>query len=137
MGETPAETLSEIERKRAELQRDLDLLERRLPAPDDLADQAKVAGAAVGGGVLLLGLLYAFGKHRVHERRRYRDARKQASALAEILEDGPHTLRIEGGDPPRSVTGPLALVAALAALAVGVVQFLQDRQRPSGGPANP
>lgn len=129
MGETPAETLTEIGLARERLQTDLDALEARLPAREELAEQAKLAGGiAAGSGLALLAMGIAAARANARRRARKR-ARFQADALADVLRDDlPVTATVEQKHTS-SKTGPLALIAALAALGLNVVQYLQSRSQ--------
>lgn len=135
MGETPAETLTEIEAARARLQTDLDALEARLPERDELVEQAKLVGGAAAGGTLVLTAL-GIAAARANRRRKHRKhARFQAEALADVLTDGrPVSAHVEHTS---SKTGPIALLTSLAALAVAVATYLQSRQQPEPSTAHP
>jgi hypothetical protein len=130
VGDTATETLSEIDATRQRLGSDIDALEARIPDRDELADQAKVyGGAAAGAGVAILALISALKKRRATKERR-RHARDTAEALAEIMEVIPveATARIEHTG---SRTGPMALVAAAAGLAIALLTARKQRRRPT------
>lgn len=130
MGETAAETLSEIEASRARIQTDLEVLDARLPDRDELIDRAKAAAGVAAGGLVGLLLLVLFGRRRLHARADRKEARRHAEALAEVLGDGlPITATVVHRS---STTGPIALVAALAALALAIYQFLEARRGGTG-----
>lgn len=127
MGDTAAETLSEIDASRQRLESDLAALEARLPDKDELATQAKVyGGAAVGVFLGLIGLILSL-KRRSERRDRERHARETARALAEIMDVIPveATARV---DHASSRTGPIALVAAIAGLVIAIANGLRSRR---------
>lgn len=135
MGQNATETLSEIEASRQRLQNDLDVLQQRLPEGDDLIQQAKVVGGAAAAAGVGLIVLYAVTKRSLAERRRHKDAVRQADALAEVLGErqilAEHEIRerpVVEIEPRSNGTSTAALLAALAALAMTVVQFLSRRR---------
>lgn len=133
MGETAAETLSEIEASRARLANDLDVLDRRLPEGDELVRQAKLYGGAAAGGLLALVAMGLLGKRRMTKRGYRKEARRQAEALAEVLEDGLVLTPKVTHETRSGSAGPIALAAAAAALGLSVVTYLQQRGASGGG----
>lgn len=127
MGDTAAETLSEIEATRQRLETDLTALEARLPEKDEIAEKAKLYGAAAGGGlVALIGLILGL-KKRSATKERQRHARETAEHLAQMMDAIP----VEATAHVRhesSRTGVLALIAALAGVAISVANALQQRR---------
>lgn len=121
MGETAAETLTEIAASRQRLASDLDALRARLPPDEELAAKARgFGGAAAGAGVAVTGLVVALRRHHATRQRR-RQVRETAEALAELLEVHPDGVATTP-EPGRSRSLPLALVAALVGVAVAVVK---------------
>lgn len=78
MGTSTASTLSEIEATRARLERDIQALVDRMPAPAVWAK--RLLGLAVGGGVS--GSVFWFIVHRLRSRARKRKEAKEAEAAA-------------------------------------------------------
>lgn len=134
MGQTAAETLSEIEAAKADLARDLDELESRLPPRDVLTRQAAIAGGTLAGtGIGLAVLITVLGRRSERRRReqaRREEARINAEELAKAFGGLPDP--VEATVEHRTVssrTGPIALLVALAALVITAVRFLDDRDR--------
>lgn len=94
MGQNATETLSEIEASRQRLQSDIDVLQQRLPSGDDLAEQMKTVGALAAAAGVGLIVVYVLTKRSISRRSRYRDARRQADALADVLEERGATIRM-------------------------------------------
>lgn len=128
MGETAAETLTEITSARQALERDISILGERMPPKDEI-----VRGAAIGGGGLatLIALFSLIGKilsDRREERELEHEAEVHANAVAAVLarraervaDDG-HVrvdLELEQEDEGGSggfVSAVLALLAGFAA----------------------
>jgi hypothetical protein len=82
VGETVAETLTEIEQTRAVLEADIDALFDRLPDRAVMARQAKVYGVATAGIAVLLVVVTARMKKRAIVRSKREDARIGAEELA-------------------------------------------------------
>lgn len=82
MGETVAETLTEIEHTRAALQADIDALFTRLPDRHVMARQAKVYAGATIGVVVVLAVVVARLRKSAELRARRQDARINAEELA-------------------------------------------------------
>jgi hypothetical protein len=86
MGETAAQTMTEIEATRARLDRNLRELEGRLPATAKVAKRA--VGAAVGVGALgVLGRFMMRRRKRKNGDRRYRDLEKRLDRLEDRLDE--------------------------------------------------
>lgn len=68
MGQSTAETVTEIERTRARLDSELRQLEGRMPAAAGWAKRA--AGAAIGGGIGAMILRSVVRRRRKHDRDR-------------------------------------------------------------------
>lgn len=82
MGETVAETLTEIEQTRAALEADIDALFDRLPDRAVMARQAKVYGAATAGLAVLIVVFTVRMRTRSALRAKRQDARIGAEELA-------------------------------------------------------
>lgn len=122
MGQNATETMSEIEATRQRLQRDLEILESRLPDRDDLAEQAKAVGGAVAGAGVAVTVLYLLAKRKMEKRSRYRDARLQAEALEKVLRKDDLIATTPGAAARKSNRSGnvVAVIAALAALASAI-----------------
>ena len=135
MGETPAETLSEIEITRSKIEQDLDVLEERLPERDRLTQQAKQLGMAAAGGGVGLTVLWLLVRRWRHNRADERRAERQAELLAAKL---PGILNGERPTPAPSssggATGVLALLVAVAALVLGMIQYRTAKQVQESSP---
>lgn len=119
MGETVAETLTQIEQTRAALHADVDALFDRLPERDVLARQAKVYGGATVGGAVAVVVLVARMKKAAESRAKRQEARIHAEELARAFASAPPT------DERGSRLGALAVVAAILG---AVVAYLQSRE---------
>lgn len=123
MGETPAQTLTEIEATRAAIDRDLSVLESRLPDREEIAGKAKAAGGAAAGGLALLTVMGVTMARRKRERELRAEAQRQAEALATHY---PHAF---GGavEPDHGSRKPLVALLGLAAGAgVGYALFRRE-----------
>ena len=86
MGETAAQTMTEIEATRARLDRELRELEGRLPATARIAKRG--AGVVAGVGALgVIGRLFMRRRKRKSGDRRYRDLEKRLDRLEGRLDD--------------------------------------------------
>ncbi|MDX1622240.1 MAG: hypothetical protein R3320_14680 [Nitriliruptorales bacterium] len=136
MGENATETLSEIEASRQRLQQDIDLLQARLPQGDDLTQQAKVAGGVAAAATVGLVLAYIGSKRALKNRRRHKEAQRQADALVDVLAERDVQLGSRVVEQPviefptRSddTVSIAALAAALTALVMTIVQFVSRRK---------
>jgi len=81
MGQSPAETVREIEETRSRLESNLRELEERLPAPAVWAK--RVAGLAVGGGVG--GTLFWAAIRRVRKRRKKQREAEAARPVVQVI----------------------------------------------------
>lgn len=121
MGETVAETLTEIEQTRAALEADIDALFERLPDRDVVVRQAKVYGGAAAGAAVLIAVLAARGKHAAEVRAKREAARINAEELARAF--SPHAPVEDDGTSSR-----LGVVAVIAAAIGALVAYLGSRQ---------
>ena len=124
MGETAAETLSEIDIAKSRIEQDLDVLEERLPERDELAQRAKqlgIAAAGTGGGLVVLWILVRrWRRLRAEDRQAQRQAELLAAKLPSLL-DGDR--RAPAPAPSSSASSVMALVVAIVALVVGLTQM--------------
>lgn len=81
MGETAAQTVSEIEDTRDRLETEIRALEERLPAPATWGK--RLVGLAVGGGVG--GTLFWFGVRRLKKRREKKKVEAPVQAVVNVL----------------------------------------------------
>lgn len=121
MGETVAETLTEIERTRAALEADIDVLFERLPAREVIVRQAKVYGAAAAGTAVVVAVATVRAKTAGELRAKRRDARINAEELARAFATAPEGARAEDGEGGARL-GLAALVAAVLGVAIAYVQ---------------
>ncbi|MDX1657372.1 MAG: hypothetical protein R3343_00990 [Nitriliruptorales bacterium] len=135
MGENPTETLSEIEASRQRLQQDIDLLAARLPEADELERRAKIAGAIAAAAGIGLTVAYVSSKRALENRRRHKEAERQAEALADVLaerrflvQEGPTAdVTVELDDDARQTLTLAALAAAVTAMVVAVARAVSRR----------
>jgi hypothetical protein len=86
MGETAAQTMTEIEATRARLDRELRELEGRLPATARVAKRAAAAVAGLGA-VGVMSRFFMRRRKRKNGDRRYRDLEKRLDRLEDRLDD--------------------------------------------------
>lgn len=121
MGETVAETLTEIEQTRLALEADIDALISRLPDRDVVVRQAKVYGGAAAGAAVLVAVLAARGKRAAEMRAKREAARINAEELARAF--SPRTPIDDDGTSSR-----LGVAAVIAAAIGALVAYLASRQ---------
>lgn len=134
MGETAAETLTEIASAREALEKDISTLVQRMPPKDEL-----VKGAAVGGGglaalVAVIGLIGKWLSNRREERALQHEAEVHAEAVAAILarraeqvaDDGHVRVDLDLDTDDGGSGGVIA--AVLAVLAGFVAAFVWSRR---------
>ena len=124
MGQDVDQTLSELDRTRAALERDIDELFARLPEPAEMASKARTYGAAAGGAAVTVGLVAMRQKRRSALKARRMEARINAEELARAF--SPH--------PPEEPSGGgrAGLVAALVALVVVAATVVRMRAGDDG-----
>lgn len=141
MGDTPDQTLTEIDRARASLEQNLAVLQERIPPSDEVKQKAAVyGGGAVGAGVLLL-VIRSATKKRAKTKTLDREAARYARAVAAAIPDvirvetralgaAPLPVAAEDDDSSSRAVGA-AVVAALIGAAVAAVRyFMTDDERP-------
>lgn len=121
MGETVAQTLTEIEQTRAALEADIDALFDRLPDRDVVVRQAKVYGGAAAGTAVIVAVLAARAKHASQLRAKREAARINAEELARAF--SPRLPVDDDGASSR-----LGVVAVIAAAIGALVAYLGSRQ---------
>jgi hypothetical protein len=121
VGETVAETLTEIEQTRAALEADIDALFERLPDRDVVVRQAKVYGGAAAGAAVLIAVLAARGKRAADVRAKREAARINAEELARAF--SPRAPIEDDGGSSR-----LGAAAVIAAVIGAVVAYLASRR---------
>lgn len=127
MGETVAETLTEIEQTRAALEADIDALFDRLPDRQVMVRQAKVYGAATAGGAVVIAVIAGRAKRAADLRAKREDARINAEELARAFSPHPPVEADDGSH--------LGLVAVLAAIIGALVVYLQSRREGQEAPS--
>jgi hypothetical protein len=124
VGETVEATLTEIQQTRAAVERDVDELMNRLPAREQVVDQAKTYGGAAVGALALMAVIVSRVRSRSEKKAKRERARINAEELARVF--SPHTIDDVGSDRDDggSRTGAFALAVALAALGLGIANSL-------------
>lgn len=135
MGATTTDKLNEIEATRARLDDDLRVLQSRLPDRQELTDQARAYagqyGPQVGAGLAAVGVTGLVTRRAARKRRLRKTAQRQAEAFASVLPDVlpdvlPEAIPVEATVEHRSSrTGPVALVASVAALGLSAWNWWQ------------
>lgn len=125
MGETAAETLTEIASARDALERDISTLTERVPPKEQLVKGAAVGGGGLAGLVALFALIAKVVSHRREERELRHEAEVHAEAVADelsrraavVAEDG--HLRVDLDLDERDGGSGGGFLAALVALLAG------------------